>query len=773
MQLFETISHRVVFARSVKSFFEHPADEKAFEESSAVRQSNFQRADIMTINLRRFIRASLPLLALSLLLITGFIAPTEAFQGGGRQPQRRQTRPTRPSTQETQRTTPAQTTQQTTPTPPPPPSGRSRYDITDYRIEAQLLPEDHVLRASADITFTPLDSMRSVIFELNGSLKVEGIERNRVALTNFVQDAAGADATVGPNVRIDLGEIVPPGQPVTLRIRWSGALISPEGGPLVTRRLAYVGQEGSYLMYPARWFPFHDYAADKATADITIIVPQGMQVAGSSDEAVTPQTANGLSRYRFVQRQPALIGNFAAGQYITRNLKFGQYELQFFVKPGNENRIERFGEVIGPALEAYARQYGAPNFGTRYVIAQIDDSSLDAYAAHGMQFLAAKFFEAGRSVPDERLQREVAYQWWGHTVGLKSFDDTWLSQGLAEWSGFALREATLTGAALEAAQRDEQERALVFEQTASIARAPAQLDDQSAAYQSIIFYKGAMVFRMLRETMGKDKFDRLLRSFLDQYRNKSASIDDFERLTTQVAGENMRFFFAQWVEGTGVPQFSVDYQIIRTRAGKFRARGTVKQNLESLRLPIELMLRAEGNENKTTMVRIDGKSEDFDFESNGPPLEVVVDPNNKILRMSEELKVAVVARRGIEMFREGQYAEAQQQFEAALQLDRSNSWIYYNLGLLYLEQRNWQQALDNFQAALDGDLKPSWIEVWARIKRGNAYDASGRRPQAVNEYNKAIESGINYDNAQATAKRYLATPYDRNAQNQEQSMRNP
>mgnify|MGYP003694554941 CR=1 FL=1 len=110
--------------------------------------------------------------------------------------------------------------------------------------------------------------------------------------------------------------------------------------------------------------------------------------------------------------------------------------------------------------------------------------------------------------------------------------------------------------------------------------------------------------------------------------------------------------------------------------------------------------------------------------------------------------------------KEGLYAEAQQQFEAALKLDRSNSWVYYNLGLLYLEQRNWQPALDNFDAALAGTLKPSWIEVWAHIKKGNAYDAKGERNRAVFEYNKAVQSGINYDNALAVAKKFLATPFD-------------
>jgi len=514
-------------------------------------------------------------------------------------------------------------------------------------------------------------------------------------------------------------------------------------------------------MYASRWFPFHDYAADRATSDITLIVPTGLQVAGTSDDPITPQASpkDGTTHFHFVHRQPELIGNFAAGQYINRNLRFGSYEIQFYAKPGSEGRINGYAEMMGQVLEFYSKQYGAPLFGTRLVVAQVDDDSLDTYSGSGIIFLASKLFDSSRPMPEDKLEREVAYQWWGQTVGLKSFDDAWISQGLAEWSAFAFRESSLTGGALEAAQREQQERALTFEQTASIARAPSALDDQSAAYQSIVFHKGAMVFRMLRESMGKEKFDRLLHNFLEEYRGKNASIDDFEKLASKVDVENLRYFFAQWVEGTGVPEFTVDYQIIRTRAGKFRTRGTVKQTLDTLRMPVQLMLRAEGD-NQTTTTRIEGKSEDFDFESNGQPLEVVVDPNYKILRMSDDLRISIIARRGIEQMKEGLYAEAQQQFEAAIKLDRSNSWVYYNLGLLYLEQRNWQPALDNFDAALSGTLKPTWIEAWAHIKKGNAYDAKGERNRAVAEYKMAVQLGINYDNALVVAKKFLATPFD-------------
>ncbi|MGH9967511.1 MAG: M1 family metallopeptidase [Pyrinomonadaceae bacterium] len=643
---------------------------------------------------------------------------------------------------------------------PAPQAAGARFDVTNYRIEAQLIPDQHLLRAGADVTLVPQEPTRSLVFELNGSLHVESVERDGKPLTGLVQDPVGVGA-LGPSVRVDLGQIVPANQPVTLRFRWSGALMSPEGGPLATKRLAYVGPEGSYLMYASRWFPFHDYAVDRATSDITLIVPTGVQVAGTSDDPVLAQQSpkEGATRFRFVNRQPVLVGNFVAGQYINKSLRFRNYEIQFYAKPGSENRIDSYAELMGHVLEFYAKQYGAPLFGSRFVVAQVDDETLDTYSGPGMIFLGSRMFDSTRPVPEEKLQREVAYQWWGQTVGLKSFDDAWLSQGLAEWSAFAFRETTLTGGAFDAAQREQQERALTFEQTASIARAPSALDDQSAAYQSIVFHKGAMVFRMLRETIGNEKFDRLLQNYLQTYRGKNASIDDFEKLTSQVAVENMRYFFAQWVEGTGVPEFSVDYQIIRTRGGKFRTRGTVKQTLETLRMPVQLMLRAEGD-SQTTTTKLEGRSEDFDFESNGQPLEVVVDPNYRILRMSDELRVSIIARRGIEQMKEGLYAEAQQQFEAALKMDRSNSWVYYNLGLLFLEQRNWQQALDNFDAALNGALKPSWIEAWARIKRGNAYDAKGERNRAVAEYNKAVQSGINYDNAQAVAKKFLAAPFD-------------
>src|SRR5512141_463825 len=101
----------------------------------------------------------------------------------------------------------------------------------------------------------------------------------------------------------------------------------------------------------------------------------------------------------------------------------------------------------------------------------------------------------------------------------------------------------------------------------------------------------------------------------------------------------MRYFFARWVEGTGVPEFTADYLIIRTRGGKFITRGTVKQNYDNLKLPVDVQLRSEGDQGLTTQtLDMQEASADFNIESAGKPLEVVIDPDYKLLRISPDLR---------------------------------------------------------------------------------------------------------------------------------------
>ncbi len=682
----------------------------------------------------------------------------------------------------------------------------SELDVRNYKIDAELIPAQQLLRAHTEVTMVPLTDTRSVIFEMNGSLTIKSITLKEGAVAAPAQQSTPTATALAPasgkprpgqhskpatetaatnkpgataqkpaqpglqfiqdqrenmNVRIDLGGVAPKNQPLTLAFEYEGALESPQGGPIQNARLAYVGEQGAYLMYAARWFPFHDYAADRATSTISIRVPKDFTVAGFSEQPVAAvpsrddKTKAEFSTFTFVSTKPTLPGNFAAAKYIKQTFDKSGLSVDVYVKPGDEKGIDRTGEIISEHLVYYTSKFGPYSFGNRFVVAETDDDTLDSYSGAGMLFLKPRALATGN---EELLAREVAYQWWGQTVGLKSFDDIWLSQGLAQFSMLLYTKDNGTATQFQQAVQAETEKALAFEQSASIRNAPKQLDDQTPAYRSVIFNKGALVFNMLRQLMGEKDFDAMMREYYTRFNGKNVTLDQFEEFASQKACRSLRGFFGQWVDSTGVPEFRAEYRMLR-RAEGFRVPGTIKQDLDAFEMPVDILLRTEaGQERDTVMMK--GTSADFDISTKSKPIEVIVDPDFKIIRTSEEVKQAVVVRRGIEHFKEQEYIEAEQQFQAAIKLNRGNSWAWYNLGLLYMTQRNYQKSLDAFDQALNGNLRPDWIEVWSYIYRGNAWDALAQRERAVAEYKKALDNGNNYDNAQKIAQQYIEQPFD-------------
>jgi len=496
----------------------------------------------------------------------------------------------------------------------------SAIDITRYKINAELLPDAHTLKAQATVTFKALKPTQSAVLEMNGSLTISSVKGpDGKAGLQFIQDRVNEF-----NVKVNLGQLYAAGSEITLTFDYAGPLATPEGGPIADTRLAYVGPEGSYLFYASRWFPFHGYAADRATSEISLTVPGNWTVAGHSASPVTPVTnKDGRKTFTFVETQPVLPGSFAAGQLITKTIKSAGMQLDVAVLPGSEARLQEFGQEIAQVLQFYNNRFGQYLLGSRFVVAEVDDETLDYYSGSGIAFIAHKTLVSDKPLPVDDLAREVAYQWWGQAVGLKNFDDAWLSQGLAEYSSVLYRESQQSSAEFHDTLNEIIELALAFEQESSISRAPSQLNDQSPAYRSVVFYKGAYVYHMLRTTIGDDKFFNLLKTYYTNYKGKNAGIDEFETLADTVSGQKLRGFFGMWVDSTGVPEFKVEYSIMRTKEGKFKVRGTVRQNMDSFRGPVGVALEAEGGRETKATLDMRGTSVDFDLSSDGKPLEVV------------------------------------------------------------------------------------------------------------------------------------------------------
>ena len=125
------------------------------------------------------------------------------------------------------------------------------------------------------------------------------------------------------------------------------------------------------------------------------------------------------------------------------------------------------------------------------------------------------------------------------------------------------------------------------------------------------------------------------------------------------------------------------------------------------------------------------------------------------------MRVAVAIRRGEQFAELSEFADALQEYQKALETNRTSSLAHYRMAEVYFLQNNLQPSPNEFREALNGDLDPQWTEVWAHINLGKIFDITGQRERAVNEYNLAQRTKDNTQGAQDEATKYLKTPYQR------------
>jgi tetratricopeptide (TPR) repeat protein len=264
---------------------------------------------------------------------------------------------------------------------------------------------------------------------------------------------------------------------------------------------------------------------------------------------------------------------------------------------------------------------------------------------------------------------------------------------------------------------------------------------------------------MLRYVMGDQKFFQALKAYVQQDAWKSAGTEDFRKIVENVSGQDLGYFFIQWIESSGAPEFKLEYTIFRTQKG-FRVMGKISQDLDTFRMPVDLKIETEGNPEEKR-VEVVGTSSEFSVDTFGKPKNVVIDPNNRVLRFSPNVRVAVAIRRGEQFFELSEFGDALKEYQKALETTRNSSLAHYRIAEVFFLQNNFQQAANSFREALNGDLEPKWTEVWSHINLGKIFDITGQRDRAVNEYNLAIRTKDNTQGAQEEAGKYLKTAYER------------
>ena len=251
----------------------------------------------------------------------------------------------------------------------------------------------------------------------------------------------------------------------------------------------------------------------------------------------------------------------------------------------------------------------------------------------------------------------------------------------------------------------------------------------------------------------------MLKEYAKQYVWQAVTTEDLRKIVQNVTGKDIGYFFIQWVESSGAPEFKLEYTIYRVQKG-FRVMGKISQDLDTFRMPVELKIDTEGNTD-STRVEVMGTSSEFTVDTFGKPKSIQIDPDGHVLRYSPDVRVQVAIRRGEQYTEMSDFASALREYQKALETKRTSSLASYRIGEVYFKQSNLQSAANSFRESLNGDLTPKWTEVWSHINLGWIYDITGQRDRAVNEYNLALRTKDNTQNAQAEASKYLKGPYQR------------
>jgi len=233
------------------------------------------------------------------------------------------------------------------------------------------------------------------------------------------------------------------------------------------------------------------------------------------------------------------------------------------------------------------------------------------------------------------VAHEAAHQWWGNLVSYRDWTHTWISESFATYSEYLW--AHHAHGADEGAVNLLNKKNAYLNEARTRYRRPIVFDRwvyPNDNFDRHTYQKGAAVLQMLRYVMGEAAFFRTLQHFLQQHAYQPVDTHDLMVAVKEATGQNLDWFFDQWVFRPGHPVFEVASS---WDAPARTLRLTVDQVQDTtggvpvFRTPVAIkIVMAEGA--VVEQVWLDEPHETFTFSLPGKPLLVRFDEGNHLLK---------------------------------------------------------------------------------------------------------------------------------------------
>ncbi|MEX2282902.1 MAG: M1 family metallopeptidase [Gemmatimonadota bacterium] len=392
-----------------------------------------------------------------------------------------------------------------------------------------------------------------------------------------------------------------------------------------------------------QWLPMIDHPYDKATNEFIVTAPVKYRVVanGLLQEEIDNGAGQRLTHWKNSVPIASWLNAIGVAQFATKH--FGNARgipLQDWVFHQDRDKgVATFEVPTRNAMEFFSERIGPYPYGK---LANVQAAGLGGGTEHASVIFYGENSVTARPATN-LVAHEIAHQWFGNAVTERDWDDVWLSEGFATYftllftEHYSGRDAFVTGLISS--------RTRVF---ATEQRMPGKavihdnLADMRQVLNQLVYQKGGWVLHMLRGQIGTENFWAGIREYYQTYRDANASTADLRKIMEERSGQDLGWFFDQWLKRAGSPVVDGSWQY-NAAAKAIEITLAQTQPGEAYRLPLEVGVTATGA-NGVAQTRIEKldlrqKQQRFSIASEVAPTGVVLDPNTWVL-----MQVTFVAR---------------------------------------------------------------------------------------------------------------------------------
>ena len=379
------------------------------------------------------------------------------------------------------------------------------------------------------------------------------------------------------------------------------------------------------------WVPLYDYPNDKATFEVSLTVEKKFTALSNGELISVKNNKDGTHTWHWHEHFPMVsyLISYVIGEFEKVEDSYNGIPVNYWVYEENKHEALRsFG------LTTDMMKYFGNRTGIEYPYEKYDQVIIDDFMFGGMENITLTHntdrtmfdeFAAPDVSSDGLVAHELAHQWFGDMLTTRNWAHAWLNEGFATFFSRKYRENKFGFDEGEYIRFGEINGYFGSNKKWRRSTVQHKFYESMDVFDGHIYAKGSLILNMLQDYIGEDAFWRFIQHYTKENQYKNVETPDLKKAIEETTGQNMDWFFKQWIYEPGFPEYNVTWKYNqRNKSVKL----TVKQTQKStniFKMPIQIQI-----DDKLKTVWIEDKEMVYEVPSEKRPKMVIFNAGMRI-----------------------------------------------------------------------------------------------------------------------------------------------